>query len=135
MSYSRTMLRIRDVIGGATKGDTGILAGAVQQFRWYPTTVDTGQVATLVLSVLPDQSDTGRGWNFYSQASINLGAGLTKAPRQAMHGSDGAADPADTGAAFGVPVVGASDRLRCKVIPADTGVVVDGDLYVWMRID
>jgi hypothetical protein len=77
------------------------------------------------------KGDTGSGWVFYSETR-NFGAGFTRAPRQPQHGADGAPDPADTGAAFGVPVVGWLDRLRLKLAPADTGVVINGTLYGWM---
>jgi hypothetical protein len=119
--------------GGTRVGDTGRLAGAIQQMRWHPNTTDTGQPSAFTLSILPDGTDSGPGWVFYSQAAVNLGAAFTKAPRQPMHGSDGNVDPADTGSQSGVEVVGANDRLRVKISPADTGVVVDGRLYVWSR--
>src|SRR3990167_24004 len=131
MSHNRIRLAISGVSAGATEGDTGLLWGRVEQFRWYPTTVDTGQSGTITLAVLPDMADTGVGWSFFSQASVNLGVGQTRAPTQPQHGSDGVADPADTGAAFGVPIVGANDRLRVKIIPGDTGMVIAGNLYVW----
>ena len=131
MAYHRKRLHA-SITGGVASGDTGILDGAVQQMRWYPDTVDTGQVGTIVLSVLPEASDSGSGWDVFSQASLNLGVGRTWAIRQPQHGSDGLPDPADTGAAFGVPIVGAFDKLRMKVTPADTGNVIAGDLYVWV---
>ena len=119
--------------GGVTKGDTGRLAGIVQQMSWAPTTADTGQPATVQLAILPDDADTGKGWLFYSAAAHQMGAVFVRSPRQPQHGSDGAADQSDTGAAFGVPVVGANDRMRVKVVPGDTGVVIAGALYVWTQ--
>ena len=98
MSYYRLRFPI-SVSGGVAKGDTGRLNGEVQNFRWYTNTADTGQPATLNLAVLPSESDSGVGWNFYAQSAVNLGAALTMAPRQPSHGADGAADPADTGCA------------------------------------
>jgi len=99
-------------------------SGSVEQYRWVSTGGDTG--GTLELSLQPRQADTGDGFVF---ASHGLAPQLTKAPRQPQHGSDGAADPADTGAAFGVPVVAAGDRLRA----VKTGATGTGRLYIWTR--
>lgn len=110
-----------------TQGDTGPpFHGLVYQMRWQPTTADTG--ADLQIALLPRKDDTGDGWLFVNETDV-LGTDFVRAPRQPQHGSDGAVDPADTGAAFGVPVVGAGDRLRVKVIPGGAALV--GRLYVW----
>ena len=110
-----------------TQGDTGVpFYGAVLQMRWNPTTVDTG--ADLQVGMKPRTGDTGDGWLFYDDNDV-LGTDFVRAPRQPQHGSDGAVDPADTGAAFGVPVYGAGDRLRVKVIPG--GAACAGTLYIW----
>ena len=53
---------------------------------------------------------------------------LGRAQRQ--HGADCNTDPADTGAAFGVPIVFEGDRLAVKVIPG--GPAVAGTLHVWL---
>lgn len=116
---------------GVARGDTGpSMQGAIMQLRWYPDAADTGQDATLQVGIMSIAGDTGPGWLFYN-ASHNLGAQFTKAPMQPQHGADGAADPSDTGAAFGIPIVAAGDRLRAKIIPADTGVIVAGRLWIW----
>lgn len=111
--------------------DTGFQAingpnfsGQVMQYRWVSVAGDTG--GALELSLQPRQSDTGDGFVFASHA---LTPQFTKAPRQPQHGSDGAADPADTGAAFGVPVVAAGDRIRA----VKTGATGTGRLYVWSK--
>jgi hypothetical protein len=131
MGYQRLRFRLA-ASGGAAGGDTGRLTGALAQIRWSPAAADTGQIGTLALSLLPQEGDSGGpGWTFYSESGVNLGAAFTRSPRQPQHGPDGAPDPADTGAAFGVPIVGANDRLRAKITPADTGVVVTGSLYAW----
>lgn len=110
-----------------TWGDTGPgFFGAIQQMRWNPDSMDTG--ADLVVMVLPKEGDTGDGWVVYNDNDC-LGTNFVKALRQPQHGSDGAADPADTGAAFGVPIVGAGDRIRVKVIPGGAGGT--GRLYIW----
>ena len=83
MSYYRIRFPI-SVSGGAAKGDTGRLLGEVPQFRWYPTTADTGQPATLNLAVLPGTSDSGVGFNVYTQAAVNLGAAFTRWPRMLL---------------------------------------------------
>ena len=93
-----------------------------------PTTPDTG--ADLQLSLLPLSGDTGGGWVFYNQNDC-LGVQFTKAPRQPQHGADGAADPSDTGAAFGVPIYGAGDRIRAKAIGGGNAAAVNGLLYIW----
>ena len=112
-----------------TQGDTGpSFFGEIAQMRWNPTTGDTG--GDLLVALLPKQGDTGDGWEFYNDNDV-LGTNFVRAPRQPQHGSDGAADPADTGAAFGVPIVGAGDRLRVKVIPGGAAVV--GRLYIWIK--
>jgi hypothetical protein len=129
MFYERMNMPLT-ALGGVGSGDTGALLGELAQMRWSPDVQDTGQVATLSLSLVPKAGDTGSGWVVYSE-TLNFGAGFTRAPRQAQHGADGAPDPADTGAAFGVPIVGWLDGLRVKLTPADTGVVISGNLYLW----
>lgn len=112
-----------------TWGDTGPhFSGVIQQIRWNPTTADTG--ADLAIALLPRQNDTGDGWLIYND-NDSLGVDFVRGLRQPQHGSDGAPDPADTGAAFGVPIVAAGDRLRVKVTPGGTAVA--GRLYVWSR--
>lgn len=112
-----------------TQGDTGpVLHGELSHFHWNPTVADTG--GDLTMAVLPKAGDTGDGWNIYSKTDI-LGANFTAAPRQPQHGVDGAADPADTGAAFGVPIIFAGDRLRIKLVPA--GGSPAGRLYVYLK--
>lgn len=109
--------------------DTGpAFHGAIMQMGWQPSTADTG--ADLQITLLPQPGDSGDGWLIYNDNDC-LGADFLKALRQPMHGSDGAPDPADTGAAFGVPIVAAGDRLKVKVIPGGTAVA--GKLYVWTR--
>lgn len=130
MSYTRIRLRISGINGGNKKGDTGILYGRVEQFRWYPTDLDTGTTGTIALAVLPStpgNADTGPGFTVFEAASLNLGAGLTRSPRRHVYFEDGTLD---TGPAY---VVGAGDRLRAKITPGDTGMVIDGALYVWTR--
>lgn len=73
--------------------------------------------------------DTGSGWLVFDDNDC-LGSDFLKAPRQRQHGSDGNADPADTGAAFGAPLVFEGDRLAVKVIPG--GAAVAGTLHVWL---
>lgn len=101
-------------------------SGAVHQMHWNPDVGDTG--GDLTVSLLPKSGDTGDGFQIYSEVDC-LGSDFTRAPRQAQHGPDGSIDPADTGAAFGVPVVAAGDRLQVKVTPG--GSSVSGRLYVW----
>ena len=98
--------------------------GSVEQYRWVSTGGDTG--GSLAIGLYPLSGDTGDGFVF---ASHSLTPQFTKAPRQPQHGSDGAADPADTGAAFGVPIVAAGDRLRA----VKTGATGTGRLYVWTK--
>lgn len=117
------------ITGGTAKGDTGWLYGAIQQLRWYPDTVDTGQPSTLSLAVVPGSvRDTGTGWNIFSQSN-QMGVGFTKAPRQTSHDASG--DPYDTGGDFHEPIVFTQDKLRMKLTPADTGIAFSGKLYVW----
>jgi hypothetical protein len=112
-----------------TYGDTGpAFFGSIMQMRWNPTTADTG--ADLAISLLPKMGDTGDGWLIFNDNDC-LGADFVRAPRQSMHGADGAPDPADTGAAFGVPIASAGDRLRIKVTPG--GAAVAGRLYIWTQ--
>ena len=122
------------VSGGTVITDTGpTMFGEIAQMRWYHG-ADTGQPGTLEVAAVLDPADTGQDWVIYSAAVANFGAPFTKALRQPQHGSDGAADPADTGAQFGVPIALAGERLRVKITPTDTGVVIsNGKLYVWTR--
>ena len=112
--------------GTAYVQNSASIDGQIKQLRWHHA-ADTGQVASIELSVLPDENDTGIGWQAYSRASANVATQFVVALRQPEHGSDGVAD---TGVA-GVPIALAGDRLRVKVVPADTGVVVDAKLYIW----
>lgn len=127
MPMTRQLFNVSTDTG--TWGDTGpAFNGTVMQMHWNPSTADTG--ADLAISLLPRSGDTGDGWLIYNDNDC-LGADFTRAPRQPMHGADGAADPADTGAAFGVPIVAAGDRLRIKVTPG--GAAVAGRLYIWTQ--
>jgi hypothetical protein len=120
------------VTGGvAYSANTPPIHGEIKQLRWYHV-ADTGQLATIELAVLPDQNDTGIGWQIYNRASANVATPFVVAPRQSTHDLSGAPDHTDTGTpAAPAPIVLAGDRLRVKVTPADTGVVIDGKLYIW----
>ena len=117
--------------GTAYSANTSPIDGEIKQIRWHHAT-DTGQVATIEIAVLPDANDTGIGWQIYNRASANVATPFVVAPRQPTHDVSGAIDQTDTGtpAAPGAIAL-ANDRLRLKVTPADTGVVIDGKLYVW----
>lgn len=122
MPFQRHLFNLSDT---GTMTDTGpCFFGEVCQYRWVNTGGDTGGSLEMVL--MPRPSDTGEGFLI---ASHTLVPNFTKAPRQPQHGVDGAPDPADTGAAFGVPVVAAGDRIRVK----KTGAAGVGRLYVWTR--
>jgi hypothetical protein len=114
------------VTGGvAYSANTPPIHGEVRQLRWHHA-ADTGQVATIELAVLPDQNDTGIGWQIYNRASANVATPFVVHPVQPTHNAAGAG--IDTGE---MPIALAGDRLRVKVTPADTGVVIDGKLYIW----
>ena len=113
---------------GASASNTARFTGELVQFRWYPTVADTGQVATIALSVLPSQDDTGVGWQFYAEDGMELGVGATRYPRVLTTDTGG-----EVSALTEEPVFGNNDRLKAEVIPADTGVTVDGALYAWVR--
>lgn len=102
-------------------------SGEVLQYRYVRQSGDTGGNIEIALDI--DQSDTGMGWLI---ASHGLQPQLVKALRQPQHGADGAPDPADTGAAFGVPIVSNGDRLRVRRTATAVGAMV-GRLYVWTR--
>lgn len=115
--------------GSSPSGDTGpSMNGELMQIRWNPIVADTG--ADIRVDLLPRQGDTGDGWTLYSQADC-LGSNFVKGLRQPQHGSDGAPDPSDTGAAFGVPIVAAGDRVRVKITPG--GAACAGRLYLWWK--
>jgi hypothetical protein len=107
--------------------DTGLpIMGEIRQIGWQPSTPDTG--GDVVVTLLPQPGDSGDGWVIAAYPDC-LGGDFLRAPRIPQHGIDGNPDPADTGAAFGVPVVAAGDRLRVRIIPG--GSAVAGKLYVW----
>lgn len=112
--------------GTAYAVSTPPIQGEIKQLRWHHA-VDTGQIAVIELAVLPDQADTGLGWQVYARASANVAAAFVVAPRQAAHDHLGL----DTGVDFYVPIALAGDRLGLRVTPADTGVVIDAKLYIW----
>jgi hypothetical protein len=121
-----------NVSGGVAFQDTGPpISGALLQMRWHHS-ADTGQVATLQISAIVDENDTGIGWLIYSGAAANMATQFTKAPRQPTHDLAGDVD-GDTGTpASPSPYVFAGERLKVKVTPADTGVVLTGGrLYLW----
>jgi hypothetical protein len=123
-----------DVSGGVAFQDTGPPAtGAIIQMRWWHS-ADTGQNATLQISALPDAADTGIGWLIYSSVAANLATQFVKAPRQPTHDLAGDVDGIDTGTpAAPSPYILAGERIKIKVTPSDTGVVLSGGrLYVWM---
>jgi hypothetical protein len=124
-----------DVAGGVVFQDTGQpVNGELMQMRWWHP-ADTGQVATLQVSVLPVTDDTGVGWLIYNGAATNLATQFVKAPRQFSHDLAGDPDQTDTGTpASPEPIVLAHERLKIRVAPADTGVVLSGGrLYVWSK--
>jgi hypothetical protein len=127
--YERTRMSLT-ALAGVGSGDTGILVGELAQMRWSPDIPDTGQIGTLSLALVPEAGDTGSGWQFYSE-TLNFGAGFTRAPRQPAHGPDGSPNFLDTGHTVNVPIVGWLDRLRVKLVPTDSGVVIGGTLYTW----
>ena len=112
------MQRIRFPIStpntGTVKGDTGRLVGQIKHISWAPTVTDTGQNATIDLAICPDEADTGKGFLVYSVSHQN---GVVW---------DTGGDKLPSGKAFG-----ANDRLRVKFRPVDTGVLLNGSLYVW----
>jgi hypothetical protein len=138
-----TITRLRfDISASDPGGDTGAahdsttdtgpsVWGELVQVRWVPSTGDTGGDLQLIHLPVAPESDTGENQIFFNDNDC-LGAGFTRAPRQPQHGSDGAADPADTGAAFGVPVYFGGDRLRVKVTNGATELLV-GKLYAWFK--
>lgn len=75
--------------------------GRVRQVRWAADAGDTG--VNLSLTLLPDENDTGIGWEFLTQQAQSF---------------------VDTG----VNVLAAGDRIR-----ADVPAGVSGKLYVWAR--
>lgn len=117
-----------------TQGDTGVpVVGEIAQMRWAPTTADTGADLAVGFHLRHGDTgiaDTGEGWVFYNDNDC-LGANFTRVPRQPMHGSDGAVDPADTGAQYGAPIVACGERIRIKVTPG--GAAVAGRLYFWIK--
>ena len=110
----------------AAGGDTGVPAnGLLCQLRWNPTVVDTGNNATMVISVLPKQNDTGDGWVIYSKTG-GLNANFIDAPRQAASYS-GLDASGDSGY---MPIAFAGDRLRVKVGSTSN---IAGRLYAWFK--
>lgn len=109
--------------------DTGIsFMGEIAQLRWNPLSGDTGQNATMVISLLPRRGDTGDGFLIANYA--NLAADFTRAPRQYTHDLTGASDVTDTGTpAAPAPYAAAGDRLRVVV----AGGPVSGRLYIWSK--
>jgi hypothetical protein len=133
MPMVRHQFRNITVSGGVAHTDTGPpINGAILQMRWWHP-ADTGQVASIQLSALPDTADTGIGWLIYSSVAANLGTQFTKTPRQPTHDLAGDMD-GDTGTPTAPsPWVFAGDRLKLKVTPSDTGVVLSGGrLYIWI---
>jgi hypothetical protein len=111
-----------------TQSDTGPhFFGEIKQYRWVHVSGDTG--GSVEITLMPRTGDTGDGWVIANHGL--LAPQQSKALRQPQHGSDGAADPSDTGAAFGVPIVAAGDRLRVTRIASAAGAIV-GRLYVWV---
>jgi len=109
MTVHRQLFEIDTDTG--TQGDTGpSFTGKLVQFRWVPTTGDTGD--NLDVSLLPKEGDTGDGFAVWTPENLSLG--LTKL---------------DTGR----PYYAAGDRLRAKVTPAGAACV--GRLYVWHNDD
>lgn len=113
------------VSGGVTAWDTGPYPanGAIQHVLWRPSASDTGQVGTI--SVFSGSAgDTGLDNLIYTEGSLNLGTIVSKVPTQDIVSGTGAAD---TGVA---PFVLANDKLRARVIPADTGTAVSGTIEI-----
>ena len=116
--------------GGTTIGDTGFLSGALHQLLWSPVTPDTGQSAAVSVALIPTRSgDTGTGFNIYAE-TLNMGAVARRAPRLPAHDASG--NVLDTGGDESVPAFGDNDRLRFKIIPGDTGMVLLGSLHCWV---
>jgi hypothetical protein len=129
MFYQRTNFPLT-VIGGTGSGDSGLLVGELSQLRWTPDTPDTGQAGSLAIVLVPGE-DTGSGWTVFEESVANFGAGFSRVPRQPQHRPDGSPDLTDTGNPTLAPVVGGLDKLRVRLEPADTGVVISGTLLLW----
>jgi hypothetical protein len=63
------------------KGDRPCDKWRLEQIRWQPTVLDTGNNANLTISVLPRMGDTGDGWVILSKTG-GLNANFFDAPRQ-----------------------------------------------------
>src|SRR5690606_8979957 len=122
--FSRQLFEINTDTGSQVITGSSFF-GAIMQARWVPTTGDTG--ADLNLTLLPNDSDTGDGWQFAIYS--NLGSQFTKSPTQPMHLSDGDAAGSDPDTQPGVPIVSAGDKIKVEVVPG--GAAVAGRLYVW----
>lgn len=109
----------------AARGDTGPpVNGFLHQLRWNPTVVDTGNNATLTISVLPREDDTGDGYVVYSRTS-GLNANFTDMPRHPATYSTGADASGDSGYE---PYALAGERIRVKIGSTSN---IAGRLYIW----
>lgn len=112
------------VSGGTAYSESVRVDGPIHQLRWHAA-ADTGQIASIDLTILPDTVDTGPGWSFYARAAANVATQFVAVPTQEIHD---AAAASDTGYA---PIVAAGDRIRLTVTPDDTGVAFNATCYLW----
>ncbi len=114
-----------DASGDATVYSPSRVAGSVLQVRYVPD-------ATTPLDTNADITITGEESGVAIATLANIGTtAFTKAIRQASHGVDGVASLfAAGGAAVGVPVVVAGERIKCVV--AQGGVSKTGTLHLFI---
>ena len=109
-------------IGASAATDTGPpVSGVITQFRWVPTTGDTGGDLEMLL-MTGGYGDTGAAIVVYRNNQC-LGSSFTAAPRQPTHDTGGTVTSE-------APIFAAGEPLRVKVTPGGAAVV--GKLYVYV---
>lgn len=106
-----------------TEDKTGpLVVGELTHMHWdrANAAADSDTGPTITVTVLPEQGDTGPGFDIFSEV---LSASSTRSLRL----------PGDTGASY-APVTMAGDRLKVRRAKSagDTGNT-SGTLYVWSR--
>ena len=129
MAVARAHIPVGPTDTGGSWTDTGPpIYGAIRQIFWHPndpgdtgTAFDTG--GDLKIDLLVGKGiDTGANLTVLNDNDC-LGLAFNKVPTQPQVGSDGAADPSDTGAAFGLPIYAAGEPFRVTVTPGGRRVV------------
>lgn len=123
MSYAeRHVVAVTTAADGSATAYSPVLTGKISQIRYVKNDFATGVDFTITAEAT--------GETIWTESNVDASA--TRAPRQASHGTDGAAALyAAGGAAVNVPIALANDRV--KIVIANGGNAKTGTFHIVME--